>query len=339
MMRYARRGRPGLLGGAAAALVVLAGAGGATAADLAAPLDCRPGVECFVQQYPDFDPGPEAVDPFCGTKAYDGHDGTDIRVLSMADVERGVPVLAIGKGRVLRGRDGIADRLLRTEGDRASVAGTQCGNGLVVALSSGLEVQYCHLKQGSIAVRPGDTVEPGDVLGMVGASGDVGFPHVHLTLRRDGAVVDPATGRAPAEGCLLDPAGAEPLWGEAAQDWLKAADDPILAIGLAGAPPSYDRLVEAGPPADLKAGDGATVGWGWFANLVAGDRVHIVITAPDGSVLSDTTSEALDRSKAAFLQFSGRKRPPLPGTYRLAVEVLRSGRVVAQRQASVDIDG
>ncbi|ORE94822.1 peptidoglycan DD-metalloendopeptidase family protein [Aurantimonas sp. 22II-16-19i] len=311
----------------------------AKAADLAVPLDCRAGVTCFVQQYPDFDQGPGAVDPFCGTKTYDGHDGTDIRVLSMADVARGVPVLALGEGRVLRGRDGVPDRLVRTEEDRAAVADRECGNGLVVELEGGLEAQYCHLKQGSIAVRPGQTVAAGDVVGMVGASGNAQFPHVHLTLRRGGTAVDPATGRTLAAGCLLDPAKGAPLWGEAARDWLKAADDPILAIGLSGAPPSYDRLVEAGPPADLKAGDGATVGWGWFSNLVGGDRVHIVITAPDGSVLSDTTSEALDRSKAAFLQFSGRKRPPQPGIYRLAVEVLRAGRVVAQRQASVDIDG
>ena len=272
------------------------------------PLGCKAGTECFVQQYPDFDPGPGATDPFCGTKTYDGHDGTDIRVLSMADVKRGVPVLALGEGRVLRGRDGVPDRLVVSPEDRRSVAGKECGNGLVVALASGLEAQYCHLKQGSIAVRPGQTVKAGDVLGMVGASGNAAFPHVHITLRKDGDVIEPSTGRLLTAGCLADRDAASPLWDKTAEAWLQAADDPILAIGLAGAPPLYDRLVQAGPPAALKAGDTATVGWGWFANLAAGDRIHIVVTAPDGSVFSQTTSDPIPRAKAAFMQFTGRKR-------------------------------
>lgn len=305
---------------------------------LGVPLDCEAGVACFVQQFPDFDPGPGAADPFCGTRTYDGHDGTDIRALSMADVERGVPVLALGSGKVLRARDGVADRLVTTPADRQAVAGRECGNGLVLALASGLEAQYCHLKNGSLRVKPGESVEQGDVVGMIGASGDAEFPHVHLTLRKSGAVIDPATGRGLSEGCLLDAEKAEPLWSETAQGWMKAADDPILAIGLSGVPPTYARLVVAGPPKDLAAGAGATVGWGWFANLVEGDRIRIVIAAPDGSLLSDSTSDPLDRPKAAYLQFAGRKRAPQPGTYGLRVEVLRVGRVVAARETSVDVD-
>ena len=313
--------------------------GAALAGEFGVPLDCRPGIECFVQQQPDFDPGPGAADPFCGSKTYDGHDGTDIRVLSMADVKRNVPVLALGDGRVLRGRDGLPDRLVKSPADRADVADRECGNGLVVALQSGFELQYCHLGQGSIRVKSGDAVAAGDVLGMVGASGNAQFPHVHVTVRKDGAVVDPATGRPLSAGCLDTPEEAAPLWNDAAIDWLKAADDPILAVGLAGAPPVYDRMVETGPPPALKSGDTATVGWGWFANLVAGDRIHIVVTAPDGSVFSQSTSEPLPRAKAAFMQFAGRNRAPSPGTYNVLVEVLRDGGVAGRKETSVAVGG
>ncbi|MBP0614950.1 M23 family metallopeptidase [Jiella mangrovi] len=327
---------------AIACLLLGGGASGATAQEagqLGIPLDCDAGRDCFVQQYPDFDPGPGAADPFCGTKTYDGHDGTDIRVLSMADVTRGVKVLALGEGRVLRARDGLADRLLKTPDDRAAVAGRECGNGLVIALSSGLEAQYCHLKRGSIAVRSGDVLQQGDTVGLVGASGAAAFPHVHITLRKAGTVVDPATGRSLSTGCTPTTDQAASLWSAEARQWLADADAPILAIGLAGAPPSYDDLVESGPPPELKAGDGATVGWGWFANLQAGDQTRIVITAPDGRVFSDTTSEQLPRSKAASMQFGGRSRAPVSGVYRLRVEVLRDGEVAAARDASVDVGG
>ena len=118
-----------------------------------------------------------------------------------------------------------------------------------------------------------------------------------------------------------------------------AADTPILAIGLSGAPPDYDSLVETGPPPALKAGDAATVGWGWFVNLQAGDRTRIAITAPDGSVFSDTTSEPLQRSKAASMQFGGRSRAPAAGIYKLRVEVMRDGGVAARQYISVDIGG
>lgn len=312
---------------------------GASAAELGVPLDCRPGVDCFVQQQPDFDPGPGAADPFCGGKTYDGHDGTDIRVLSMAEVARGVPVLALGDGRVLRGRDGVPDRLAMTAADRAAVADRECGNGLVLALDSGMELQYCHLKRGSVRVKPGEAVAAGDILGMVGASGDAQFPHVHVTVRGGGEVLDPATGRALSAGCLNDPKEAAPLWSGPARDWMARADTPILSVGLSGSPPDYDRLVEDGPPPELRAGDAATVGWGWFANLQGGDRVRIVITAPDGAVFSDETTAALPRAKAAYLQFAGRKRSPAPGSWRLLVEVLRGGGVAARRETVVELGG
>ena len=43
----------------------------------------------------------------------------------------------------------------------------------------------------TIAVREGDLVEKGEVLGQVGATGRVTGPHLHLTVRLGNARVNP----------------------------------------------------------------------------------------------------------------------------------------------------
>ena len=130
----------------------------ASAIELGLPAQCTLGTDCFVQQYPDMDADAGVADPYCGSATYDGHDGTDLRIMSMADVARGVPVLAMADGTVLRARDGVPDHLVTSDADRAAVANQECGNGMIVELAEGFEVQYCHMRQGSLVVKPGDPV-------------------------------------------------------------------------------------------------------------------------------------------------------------------------------------
>ena len=120
----------------------------ACALELALPAQCIIGKDCFIQQYPDMDAGPGASDPFCGSSTYDGHDGIDLRIPSMADVARGVAVVAMADGTVLRSRDGEPDHLVTSEADRVAVADKECGNGMIVDHGGGFEVQYCHYAKG-----------------------------------------------------------------------------------------------------------------------------------------------------------------------------------------------
>ncbi|HEX2646867.1 MAG TPA: M23 family metallopeptidase [Candidatus Dormibacteraeota bacterium] len=63
------------------------------------------------------------------------------------------------------------------------------GNFVVVVLDTHVRILYCHLS--AFRVRPGESVTPGQVIGLVGATGLATGPHVHLQVNVDGSAVDP----------------------------------------------------------------------------------------------------------------------------------------------------
>lgn len=64
------------------------------------------------------------------------------------------------------------------------------GNRTVITLLDGTDVWYCH--QSRIAVTPGQTVDPGEVIGYTGSTGNVTGPHLHLEVHPGGGgPVDP----------------------------------------------------------------------------------------------------------------------------------------------------
>ena len=99
-------------------------------------------------------------------------------------------MLAAAAGVVKAVRDGVADVNVRVIGF-GSVAGHECGNGVVIAHDGGWETQYCHLAKGSVRCTTGERVETGTPLGLVGLSGQTEFPHLHFSVRHNGATVDP----------------------------------------------------------------------------------------------------------------------------------------------------
>jgi murein DD-endopeptidase MepM/ murein hydrolase activator NlpD len=50
---------------------------------------------------------------------------------------------------------------------------------------------YAHMQKGSSPLKKGDTVEPGDFVGLVGDTGVVTGPHLHFEISVDGAKTDP----------------------------------------------------------------------------------------------------------------------------------------------------
>jgi hypothetical protein len=54
------------------------------------------------------------------------------------------------------------------------------GNSVVARLDDGLYMLYAHLQAGSLKVEEGDRVKRGDLLGLVGNSGNSSAPHLHF---------------------------------------------------------------------------------------------------------------------------------------------------------------
>jgi len=304
---------------------------------LGLPIACTPGRDCFVQQYVDEDPGPEAHDYACGAQSYDGHTGTDIRVRSLKDVARGVPVIAAASGIVEAVRNWVPDHLVRTNADRDAVVDKECGNGVIINRADGWQVQYCHMRKGSVAVRPGDEVKAGRRLGLVGYSGMAAFPHVHITVRRKGEVIDPFTGQPAGKAKCNDTSKA--LWSKDVLAALAYKPGQVLDTGFAPEAPSLNSVEEGRDQGRMPGRDWpALIAWGWAINLEKGDEVVIVLTGPDGALARNHA--VIDRHKAQYMLFAGRHRPDAgwpAGHYVARFAVMRGGKPVfgAERPAEI----
>jgi hypothetical protein len=303
--------------------------------ELRLPIDCEVGRTCAIQHYVDHDSSQRAQDYRCGSLTYDGHDGTDFRLITTAMQRSGVNVFAAADGQVQRVRDGMVDRPLISGGP--VVDARACGNGLVIAHSDGWETQYCHLAQGSLLVRPGEPVRAGQAVGRVGFSGNTEFPHLHFTVRLRGAVVDPFSFGAPKEAC----GGAEMLWSPPLRPSLVYRERTVLNAGFAIGPFTM-KQIENGEAGERKVGPKAPalVAFVRTIGLKERDVQRLLVRTPSGQVLVEHEEKALDRNKAQFMIFSGRKMPPNgwpPGTYLATYTISYDGKVVFEHDFGISV--
>jgi murein DD-endopeptidase MepM/ murein hydrolase activator NlpD len=94
------------------------------------------------------------------------HNGADLRA------KTGTPIRSANRGRVV-----LAKELFFT------------GNTVIVDHGLGIYLLYAHLSR--IDVKPGATVDNGQVIGLSGATGRVTGPHLHWGVRIQGARVNP----------------------------------------------------------------------------------------------------------------------------------------------------
>lgn len=94
------------------------------------------------------------------------HTGIDLRGST------GTPVRAAGSGEVI------------LAGPRGGY-----GNTVVIAHGGGMATLSAHLS--SVLVNPGQTVSPGQIVGLVGSTGFSTGPHLHFEVRLGGTPVDP----------------------------------------------------------------------------------------------------------------------------------------------------
>lgn len=282
------------------------------------PIACTPGRDCFVQNYVDHDPGPGRKDYRCLSATYDKHTGTDIRLPTTRAMRGGVAVKAAAPGRVANVRDGVADRQYV---DGADMHGQNCGNGVRIEHDGGWTTLYCHMRQGSVAVKPGQAVTAGQALGLVGESGEAAFPHLHFEVMRARQPVDPF---APGTGAC---GGGPMLWSPAAARALAYRSPSVLNQGFAGGAVSMEQIeaAETQPPAPAAP----LVAYVRAIGLEAGDELSLVLTGPDGRELARNRPLTLPGAKAQYMLFAGARTPAAgwpKGVYRASFIVRRAGK-------------
>lgn len=96
------------------------------------------------------------------------HEGVDYAA------PRGTPVKALGEGEV-------------------TFVGWKPGYGRSVAIkhNGGVDTHYAHLARYAKALKRGDKVEQGQVIGYVGASGTATGPHLDFRVKKNGRYIDP----------------------------------------------------------------------------------------------------------------------------------------------------
>jgi hypothetical protein len=300
------------------------------------PVICTMQADCLIQKLVDVDVSPKRVDYRCGTLATDGHDGIDIRVRTLADMRKGVAVTAAASGRVLRVRDGEPDMNVR---DRGNLNGRDAGNAVVIDHGNGWETQYSHLRNGTVLVRPGQTVSAGERIGSIGMSGNAEFPHLHFAVRHNSQVIDPFTGLTPPSHCVsAAKANSGALWSRNAAQALSYQPTAIIAVGFGIAPPSssvVDRDRSAVPRNPLDP----LVFWADVLGAMPGDTQRFEIRDRNGAMLFERISK-VERGGLSWLAYAGRKAPAggwPKGTMTGRYELTRSGTIVDTRAARLTI--
>jgi murein DD-endopeptidase MepM/ murein hydrolase activator NlpD len=103
----------------------------------------------------------------------------------------------------------------------------RCGIGLTLRAGDGQEWTYCHLSYLDPQVTPGAVLTAGQLVGLVGQTGDATGPHLHLQL-------DPATQYPQLEPWFERFAGTAFRWQDAAT--------PSLGAGASGSTPVFAQV-------------------------------------------------------------------------------------------------
>ncbi|KZY42947.1 peptidase M23 [Roseovarius sp. HI0049] len=296
---------------------------------LSLPIDCTLGQTCFIEDYVDNDPGPGQRDYTCGLKSRDDHRGTDIALPSFDALERGVRVLAAAPGRVAALRDGMADTPV-TDATRDTIRGRECGNAVRLDHGDGWQTLYCHMQNGSLTVREGQSVAAGDPLGLVGLSGLTNNPHLHLTVLKDGEVIDPFLPNATQ--CGAD--SGNDLWTTA------PAYTPtgFFTAGFSTAVPTLEEVRTGAARVTQTTPNQPLVLYGHVFHAEPNDTLTLAATGPEGEVF--TRIITLIDPQAQLFRAYGRRSPDggwPAGPYRGYVTLMRGDTLIAARHADITV--
>jgi len=238
-------------------------------AQFVTPIEGQYGKDFVIVNYPDWGLGFSIKDHNCGSKTYDGHQGTDIVIRGFPQMDSGVFVLAANDGVVFRVIDGFFDR------ETVSDTSKKLGNYIeIYHATSNTWSYYAHLRKNSMLVKYGDTVAAGQRIAQVGSSGNSTDPHVHFELWYNaGSIIDPFSGSCGNPGTYWK----NPL-----------PYDTSFAVwqhGLINMIPHIDTLRErADPKSQFSNQDAYITFWALQYGLKQGDSTRIEWYNPQGSL-------------------------------------------------------
>ena len=119
-----------------------------------------------------------AIDWFRLDRGFNAWTGDPSRLRSYPSYRE--PLIAAAAGRVVRAMDGVRENQPQgTLPDLPPISET-VGNHVTLRVAPGVHLLYAHMTPGSVRVRVGQRVRRGQVLGLLGNSGNSSTPHLHF---------------------------------------------------------------------------------------------------------------------------------------------------------------
>jgi hypothetical protein len=94
----------------------------------------------------------------------------------------GADLLAVAEGTVVATRDGMPEETPFKPVVSVKTPEDYGGNHVIIEIAPEVFAVYAHMQTGSVAVKPGDRVKAGDVVGRLGNSGNTTAPHLHFAI-------------------------------------------------------------------------------------------------------------------------------------------------------------
>jgi murein DD-endopeptidase MepM/ murein hydrolase activator NlpD len=96
-----------------------------------------------------------------------------------SDLGYGKELLAVANGTVVEVRDGVQDNEIIYKLPPFAFA-TGTGNNAIIDIGDNKYACYCHIIPGSFKVKKGDKVKEGQVIALLGNTGQSDIPHLHF---------------------------------------------------------------------------------------------------------------------------------------------------------------
>lgn len=336
-------------------------------AKFSTPIAGKQNVDWVLGGYVDVDPlffSDDPNDPFEDyqgnkTTTRDFHNGYDFGVANFAAQDAGVEILAAAGGTVTLVHDADFDR-------ETALNFSNPGNRVFIDHGDGWVSQYFHLRRDSATVEVGQTVETGDVLGLVGSSGNSAAPHLHFEVQHLGSPVEtfvapeqyyvPSdvddSGRSDGADFLAlqrsssEVGGWQTEFGRAPLPYVFDSTLPntLLDFGVTndiqnGVATGFglptEQFVERPSEVTAFPGNGEWIlAWAVASSVEAGDTFEAQLFRPDGSLVEDFDAASFDVSRPVDSKtYNPGVTENIPGDWR--VDFLYNGVKVGERQFEV----